>query len=522
MADQIPAPVPSWFERLEDPRCLWLLLGASLVLKSLLLLLVDPVSADSSLYITAAHYFSQGDFGQGLAVYPLPLYPLLLAAFHLILPTWELAALPTTLGASVLTLVPLYRLTRDLFGGKAAFWAGTAFTLSPYLNHYGIYIIRDPGALLAFAWALAFTHRFLVEGALRWLAAGFVATLTATGLRAETMFFLGFYPLFLLALARVRPRHRRCCLQGAGVWVALTLAVAIVFMLSLPNTWLYLTQSDYFSDKLRGFLSADSLETYQTINRDLKEFQRTRDYLDPGGHNLITLVRAYMPLIYVLGVIECFLRMLYPLYGIALIYGLRKRLNPNRALVFATGLLFLVSAYLFLLTENWLSKRYLSITVLCLLPWVGVGSAELLDRFRAGGKRAAVGLALVLLVAAPLVGVVAQHSEPKDPTLRTVGLWIGSQPELKEARIHAGDNRIILYAEHYADIPRWGDLKTLRLKKLSPRSRDKIVVLEPDGSDAAGASVNWDQLVLVRAFSGPLFKVDVYGPPELAARLQDR
>lgn len=519
MNDRTAKLVTGIIDRSGDPRGLLLLLCGSFVLKTLLLFMVDVVSPDSALYLTAAHYYSKGQFAQGIAVYPLPLYPMLLAVFHAVIPNWEWAALPTTLLASVLTIVPLYWLTRDLFGARAGFWAGAAFALSPYLNRYGIYIIRDPSGLFALAWALYFGHRFIANSGKLSILSCLICTLLAAAMRAEVLFFLPLYLVFLIVLGFLRSNKRRSYFIGALIWAGIPLGLIASLMLILPSAWLYITQGDYLSSKIHSAFATELLQNYLNINQDLKELQLAKSY-PRRGHNLIDLVRTYMPLIYFIGILECFFRMLYPVYGIPLVYGFKAKPNAGRLLVFATGFVFLSAAYMFLMSENWVSKRYLSFTVLCFLPWVGCGCAGLLEWLRDSSRQITAAILIGLLVLLPLAETVTKHLGHKDHSLRTAGQWLQSQQRaFQDTRISASDNRILIYAQRYADIPRWNENRTLQLKELSDKTKHKLVLIEPLATASADLTSHWDQQVLIQTFEGPDTQIDIYAPPQIRDQL---
>ena len=126
----------------------WFLLIAllSLLLKVVLLLQGEVVNPDAATYIAAAERHSHGAFSEGLHYYRMPLYPLLLAATHFLVPDWIFAGQLLTVASLVLVLWPLYALTVRLFDRQAALWTILLFTVLPEFNT--VAIMRDPLFLL--------------------------------------------------------------------------------------------------------------------------------------------------------------------------------------------------------------------------------------------------------------------------------------------------------------------------------------------------------------------------------------
>ena len=119
----------------ETKRDLLTLLLLSAALKISISLFIKVINHDGVLYIAAAQKFAAGYFREGSALHPMPAYSLLVALVHYLTPNWIVAARLVSLTSSVLTIVPLYLSTLDLFDRKTAIWSCTAFTLLPLSNH---------------------------------------------------------------------------------------------------------------------------------------------------------------------------------------------------------------------------------------------------------------------------------------------------------------------------------------------------------------------------------------------------
>ena len=120
-----------WTERKE---ALYFLLCFSALLKLSITLSNNVINSDGILYIAAAQEFAIGHFSEGLALFPLPLYSYLLSVIHNFVPNWIIAARFISITTLVLSVIPLYLLTNDLFDRKAAFWAITSHCSSSGSN----------------------------------------------------------------------------------------------------------------------------------------------------------------------------------------------------------------------------------------------------------------------------------------------------------------------------------------------------------------------------------------------------
>ena len=83
-------------------------------------------------------------------------YPLLIASLGRLGMDLFIAGRLLSLLFSVTTVVPLFLMTRRCFDFRTAWWAALAFAVSPGLNEYSVYVMRDPTFLFMFAWSVYF------------------------------------------------------------------------------------------------------------------------------------------------------------------------------------------------------------------------------------------------------------------------------------------------------------------------------------------------------------------------------
>ena len=142
----------------EDKRGLFFIIFISAALKLLIFWALSdtPINSDGVLYISAAQQFAEGNFKEGLSLYPMPLYPVLIAIVHFIIPNYVMAARLISYTSLVLMVIPLYHLINHLFGRGAAFWGCFAFVLAPIPNGWVVDVIRGPSFVFVLAWAVYF------------------------------------------------------------------------------------------------------------------------------------------------------------------------------------------------------------------------------------------------------------------------------------------------------------------------------------------------------------------------------
>lgn len=196
----------------ESPRpwrdlVLFALLACAVRLAFLLAMPRAIDSADAVHYLTAAQGFAAGDFAGFNPRIPV-LYPLATALVSFAVPELEWAGRVVSLLFSVLTVLPVYMLTRDLHGRRAAQVAAAIVAVWPWLADYGCRVA--PEALAVFLW---FCGVWLFARALRRgsAAAALLAPLVFFGLhlaRPEGTFLMLSAPAAaLILLVRAQPRR---------------------------------------------------------------------------------------------------------------------------------------------------------------------------------------------------------------------------------------------------------------------------------------------------------------------------
>jgi hypothetical protein len=441
------------------------LLLVSLAIKVALLSSGDIINRDGVRYIDAARQFAQGNFLEGLSIDWMPFYSLLIAGFHFLIRDWALAGQLLSLFSMVFALVPLYLLTTELFDEKVAFWTGLAFALNPMLNGHAVGLLRDPVFIFFVGWAVYFCLRSLRTGKILFFTLASLSATFAVFCRLEGILLWGVFLSVLAALIIKNRAERRLLFKGMAVFVGLPLVLGLLLggsmLLVAGSDLTSFGQSGELTEQLKKVVTTNSLayykgkvskgilDNYHSRYEKLKDLEKTLPGWGSNG-NLLATTRHYLPLVYLFSAVEALARNLFPIFVIPLLAGFKKRpvlLWGHWFLVLLTSAYFLL-AYYFLFTHDWVSKRYVLVPALLLLPWVGLG----VDRFRrviaeCRWPRIAMVVFLLVFCGAPAYKSLEDFSGPgKGNAIRKAGQWLSLQPDLQNAVIACSDPRVRFYS----------------------------------------------------------------------------
>lgn len=426
----------------ESPRALpMLLIFAGILMGALFLVrLKADLNYDGEIYIAAAMKLAGGMYRESLATYPMPVYPFLIVLMHKLLPNWVLAGRLLSFFAMTLTVIPVYLLTRDLFGRRAAFWGCVVFILLPETLVHSNSVLRDPLFCLLFMAATCFAQRTLQSNQIKHLlCSAFFASLS-TFFRLEGLILFPICFCAFAGLAVFKANERKHYIRLALAWVVIWLILAAVFLsavsvlgfegLNRYNEWEF-----YFS----GFKNLSLFENYNRITDQLIHIRDSSTQRDVGQH-VAEVLRTLMPLVYLLGLLQMLSATILPLNFLILIWGVIQT-DYNERLIFvmalAAGLMLL--AFGFFIRMEIMLKRYLIMPGLLLIPWIGFGIDRLLpyvQRFPV--KKWAAACIVMVVFVVPASGFNHLFIN-KDDLASRVGVWIANQVEFGNYRIVFND-----------------------------------------------------------------------------------
>ena len=439
-------------EWLNAERALIYLLMLSLSVKVLLLFSNEIINVDGVRYIEAARHFAEGNFREGLIYERMPFYSLLMVVCHFFVPDWELAGQLISLLSFVFFLVPFYLLTRDIFDRKAAFWAGLALGLSPMLNHFSLQIIRDPIFLFFLGWSLYFFWRAVKKPDSLFFILASVSAVFSLFCRIEGIFLFAVYLLMLLVLAIRNSPDRRSFIKGMAHFVlvplGLGLMLTVALMLGSDVDVASFSRLGEPAERLQSVFSGDFLAKYRSLYAQIKSFKNAAGSWETGS--FAETSRHYLWLIYLLSVADRIAKNLFLFFLLPLLVGFNKRpcLHRGHWLILLTAGTYFLVAYYFLLTHDFIAKRYVLVPTVLLLPWVGVGLEKMWGRLsECRWRKTAIISFLLIFCAAPAYESVDDFTGPgKENVIIEAGRWLVKQPDLQKALIACSDPRMRLYS----------------------------------------------------------------------------
>lgn len=143
----------------DEKKLLLLLIFLGLLVRVFNLVTAPAIELDGIGYARAAGDFVHGDFGKALSNIRLPLFPAIIAFFHLFIPDVELAGRVTSLVFGVLLIILCFRFAKELLGAQKAFWMASFIAIHPYLTQYSDSVLSESLATFLFTGCFFFFYR---------------------------------------------------------------------------------------------------------------------------------------------------------------------------------------------------------------------------------------------------------------------------------------------------------------------------------------------------------------------------
>lgn len=417
------------------------------------------ISSDGPVYVEVAARYAAGDWSGGLAHVYHPLYPLLMALFHTVLPDWEHAGQAVSVLAGGLGVVPLWLLTRRLYDDRTAVAAAVLYAFSPYpvrlsgeVLTTGLYLGLTLTALWAAVegWTQQRPRYLLLAG----LASG-LAYLTRVDGLVLGLALLGWTTLLRPRGWREAPRAR--ALLVAAVLAGLMLAAGpYVLYLSIAQGGFSLSRKTNAATFTSQWSTASPTESQGTGANPDSDPQKPpgNTTTDPPPGNQPAAGNGTTPLpprvwddkhydsalqkwLAALGrvFVETGSAAPWALLPFLLLgAGLAWRAGPHRAeslAVLSVPLAFELALLVFSATHYRESKRYTTPIAVWLLPWGGLALAWFsaqAARLRPGPRTAAIMLASALTLY--VVGHIPKTFKRLGVNKRgekAAGLWLREQ-----------------------------------------------------------------------------------------------
>lgn len=471
----------------ENKRGLYFILFISATLKLLIFWALSdtPINPDGVLYISAAQQFAEGNFKEGLALYPMPLYPVLITIVHFIIPNYVMAARFISYISLALLVIPLYHLINHLFRRGAAFWGSFAFALAPMPNGWVVDVIRGPSFVFILAWAVYFSLLAVCsEGIKYFLIAAFFGWL-AVCFRIEGIIFIPFYFFFLVGLTIRKHQERPYLLKGILIWIVFPLFLSAFFFILFDSETMSFNRLDQVMFEIKNLLHLKFLDRYHQIYQQLKALENSSPFTGIGKQNFVAIARHYMLIIYLFGLLESFIKILFPFFVIPFFWGFRHSLQRAQVLVLTLVILYLLMVYYHTLKVDFIRARFLFAPAFLLYPWVGAGLERMFTCLKQASKAKYLAVLFVSIFILSPIGKSVHSFGKHDSVIIRTGEWLAAQPELAEAKIATNDARFLLYAgrESFAGNKKeFAPYKNLRydyaaIERLAIKHRKDILVI---------------------------------------------
>ena len=114
---------------------------------------------------------------------------------------------------------------------------------------------------------------------------------------------------------------------------------------------------------------------YHLLYEQLKALEDTSPFFN-DKQNFAEIARHYIFVIYCFGVIESYIKIIFPLFIIPLLWGVKHKLSRTRVYLLVLVILYLLMIYYSLLERDFIQKRFLFAAVFFSYPWIGLGLAQ--------------------------------------------------------------------------------------------------------------------------------------------------
>lgn len=475
-----------------------------LLLASLVLLAVIPRAAMSQLrpvlctdavfFLERAAAFERGNFAAGLSRLGLNPYPFVLAVLHGPWLDWETAGRVWSLALASLAVIPLFALTRRLFGATAATVACLLYAVHPELIEWSPEIIRDPTFWFLLLAGLYLSHVAAGSTQRQFVLYALAGTCIAlAGLtRFEGWFLIVPLAWWTLAYRRAELPWRACAarLALALAMTPLCLVAINLTLLAAHDRWEW-GRFDPLVLALRWSSGAADTNVATSLPARLASEEPTTSASNPQNRELSTVTvedSAKRPGLKAMcwGMAHTLVRGAHPLYLLAIAAGLwrarRGAFMRDQAPLWLLAAINLGAVWVYFWGHHEINTRYMLLIVLVGLPYAGLGLLSIAEqvsrlvRHEPARRRATFATLATMLLAIGAIGCRdALASGYESRFLKAdLGRWI---------RERVGPRRTLLCSENLERLV--GYYARARHASISPDASlatalDRVETVDPD------------------------------------------
>jgi 4-amino-4-deoxy-L-arabinose transferase-like glycosyltransferase len=444
-----------WSQDVYGPHLVLGIVALSLAVKLFLFSFEQVVNPDGVLYIAAARQIAAGNIEGALRLYPMPVYPLLLALVHFVIPDWIAAARIIGIAALTLAVIPLYGITAILFNRQAAFWAALCLAITPEANTQALSVIRDPVFLLTALTAVLFLLKGIRQQRLKMVVLALFLIDLSFLFRVEGVVFATTPVLFFTwqAFRAKDDALKRFARKSLLIWIGIPLVSMAIAAIVFGPTLLGQNRVGELMAEVGNIAQLKAFDNYQEIYRFFQTIESEPPF-SGTSKSLPAIVRHWMPLIYLIGLLEYFIKQIFPLFLLPLLLvGYRyisfadRKIAIEKQFILLTWLFYMLFIFYSFITRDLIQGRFLFTPAVLLYPWVGHGITLILTWLK--GIRFtrilqfAVVLALILTPCVKSVRAVVKS----DLGVLEAGRFIAQDKSLADVKILFSDSRQWLYGK---------------------------------------------------------------------------
>lgn len=482
----------------------------------ILFALIDPViNVDGALYIEAAKKIASGEYRIALNLYPMPLFPALIALGHFIVNDWVLAARLFNISAMVLSIFPLYLITRDLFNLEAALLASFVFAILPMPNEWAVDVVRGPLFVFCFAWTIYFSLRVIHEKKVIHCVIIAICSWLTIFFRIEGIFLIPIFALLFLCFFMRSHSDKRKWGKVLGFWVGIQIVLAgfLIGMLAM-NDIASFNRGDEIYVEIKSIFQLGFFQNYMDLYEGLKNLEIMPPFSN-AKQNILAITRHYMHTIYWFGVFENLFRVIFPVFIFPLFIGFYHHWERRHILIAIITGAYLSTMYLGLIRRDFLEYRHLFGPAFLLIPWVGQGLNSLWGRIRQSSfPRVLIFLFFLIFVFTPSFKT-GQVILNQDVTIRRAGQWLAKSQDFNKASLLTTDYRISLYANKDKKLFFYGNFRPSkeayeRIQRYALKNSADLIAIQMSMRNNDKPFNKFSYFRIVKSFKGEKDQVDIY------------
>jgi len=238
------------------------------------------------------------------------------------------------------------------------------------------------------------------------------------------------------------------------------------------------TPLDQVIQKIQNFFSLGFLDNYHSIYGQLKSLENASPY-PSGSQNLAEIARHFMPVIYLFGLIESLIKVIFPLFVIPLFWSFRHSLSRTRIFVLILTIAYLLMIYYTLLEKDFIQSRFLFAPAFLLYPWIGMGLERMFAFLTRSSRPGFLVTVFVIIFFVSPVYKLFHDVWKQDNIIAVTGKWLANKAEFNKAGIITNDSRIPFYAGRGNDFLNYPNLNYdyVAMEQAALKSRMDLLII---------------------------------------------